>query len=120
MESDLLQNEAMQFGRRGDEPIVDFAQPGKLREAVRVVEPVHVSLEHDRGELLFFSRDAYCDPWSGLVEEQFSILPEFGNPSRVDVAGREDRLKVGFRHGLAKQSTNELDEKLAHDLVQRP
>src|ERR1019366_7000492 len=120
MESDLLQNEAMQLGRRGHEPIVDFSQPGKLHKAVWVVEGVHISLEHDRVELLFFSIDADCDPRCGLVEEQFSILPELGNPSRVDVAAQEDRLKVGFRHGLAKQSTKELDEKLAHDLVQRP
>src|ERR1700687_3635713 len=120
MEADLFQDEAMQLSRRGYEPIVDFAQPGKLHKAVWVVEGVHISLEHDRVELHLFPLDTDCDPWCGLVKEQFSILPELGNPSRVDVAGREDRLKVGSCHGLAKQSTKEFDEKLAHDLVQRP
>src|SRR5579864_1962712 len=117
MESDLLQNEAMQLSRRGHEPIVDFTQPGKLHKAVWVVEGVHISLEHDRVELHLIPLDTNCEPWCGLVEEQFSTFPELGNPSRVDVAGRQDRLKIGFLHGFAKESTKELGEKLAHDLV---
>jgi hypothetical protein len=120
MEPDLLQNEAMKLSRRSYEPIVDFPQPGKLHEAVRVIEDFNLSLEQDGIELHLFSFDSDCDPWCGLVKEQFSIFPELLNPSRIDVAGGQDRLKVGFRHSLAKQGTKELDEKLTHNLIQGP
>src|ERR1700689_2981177 len=107
MEPDLLQNEAMKLSRRSDEPIVDFAQPGKLHKAVWVIEGLNMSLEQDGIELQAFPLDSNCDPWCGLVKEQFSIFSELVDPSRIDVVGGQDRLKVGFRHGLAKQSTKE-------------
>ena len=113
----MLENEAIELGRRLHEPIVDFAQPVELHKGARVVEDLNRSLEQDGVELHPIP-DTDSEPRTGLVKEQLSIFPELLNPSRVDAVGGQARLKVGFRHGLAEQRAKEVDKELAHDLVE--